>query len=259
MNKSMRFSLLLAASVAFSLAVPNIAWSFQDTKTRAESKESKTAGLGVGLAPVHSALKAHLGKIIGKDRGVMITSVTPNLAADNAGLKPFDILCTYDGKEVSSPEQLAKLVRDGKIDDEVTLEYVNEGMLKKAKVKLSAMPEVIGRKLSRRTDAFWPIEDWIRFDDAVESDDAPSVSFEALTIKKLPGDKYMARIEFLDKENKKVEREFSGTIGDVRRAIRSDKELSRQQQQHLLRTLQGRSIGEDLSFGPFNWNANFGF
>lgn len=260
MNKSMRFSLLLAALVALSLAIANPARGFQDTPGDVGATTSKTPGLGVALEPVDSALEAQLSKVIGKNRGVMITQVTPKSAADMAGLKPFDILCTYNGKDVSSPAQLAELVHKCKVDEEITLEYVREGVLKKASAKLSAMPEVIARKRPRRIDSLWPIDGWIRFDDvSTYSDEAPSVSFEAMTVKKLSDDKYMARIEFLDKESNKIEREYSGKIGEVRRAIRSDKELPRQQQQHLLRSLQGRSMAEDLSFGSFGWNANFGF
>jgi S1-C subfamily serine protease len=73
------------------------------------------------------------------ERGVYITSVAPGSAADEAGLRAAepqtaaelppggDVVTAIDGQQVSTIEQLAKLVDQYEVGDEVTLTVIRDG------------------------------------------------------------------------------------------------------------------------------------
>jgi S1-C subfamily serine protease len=80
------------------------------------------------------------------DQGVYITTVSPGSAADEAGIRPAeeqtsaelppggDVVTKIDGKEVSTIEELAKLVDQYNVGDQVTLTVWRDG----AEIELTA-------------------------------------------------------------------------------------------------------------------------
>jgi membrane-associated protease RseP (regulator of RpoE activity) len=241
--------LLLATPMILLFALPPFARAFQETKATDQHPM-----LGVSVSELHPSLKAQLGKIIGKDRGVMIGEVAADSPAAKAGIKQYDIVTSIDGKDISSAGQLAKAVRNAKVDSEAVIELVRDGSPHKVTVKLAAMAESASRKFFPRFDSFRP-SDRLTSAEQMLFDDASTLNtFEAMTIKKMPDNKFLARIEWMDKDDKKMEREFTGSYQEVRRAIRTDKELPTTQREHLLRSLRDQSAGSGLT----EWLGNFG-
>jgi len=70
------------------------------------------------------------------DKGVRITNLTDESAAEKAGLSEGDVITTLDGKNVKDQEALTKMVREHKPGDEVSITYLHDGKSKKTKAKL---------------------------------------------------------------------------------------------------------------------------
>ena len=81
------------------------------------------AKLGASVAALSSEQKAE----IGEDRGVQIRETAPDGPAARAGLQANDILLTFDGKDVESPEQLSELVEASPRDRAVATLFVRNG------------------------------------------------------------------------------------------------------------------------------------
>lgn len=63
--------------------------------------------IGVRLSPVPDALAAHVG-----DDGLMVTNIVANSPADNAGVKQYDIIISFNDQPIGSPKQLTDLIKD---------------------------------------------------------------------------------------------------------------------------------------------------
>lgn len=59
--------------------------------------------------------------------GVKITDVSKNSAAEKAGLKKDDVISKVGDKKIDSPETLADVIGDKKVDDKVELTYKRDG------------------------------------------------------------------------------------------------------------------------------------
>jgi serine protease Do len=70
-------------------------------------------GLGVVVAPLNPQEREAIGE---KGRGVAIRQVDPQGPAARAGLQPNDVLLSFNRKDVKSPEELTKLVKDAPRD-----------------------------------------------------------------------------------------------------------------------------------------------
>ena len=71
-------------------------------------------------------------------RGEKMTdfAVIPGSPADKAGIAENDILLSIDGKKIDEKHQLANLISEKNVGDEVTLEVWHKGETKKVKVRL---------------------------------------------------------------------------------------------------------------------------
>ncbi|MFC1957354.1 S1C family serine protease [Chloroflexota bacterium] len=77
--------------------------------------------LGVGLYTVDQFAIAQLELTI--DRGALITSLAPDSPADKAGLKQYDVIIGFAGKEIDTVDDLIQAIRSAQIGQEVTITY----------------------------------------------------------------------------------------------------------------------------------------
>lgn len=69
--------------------------------------------------------------------GAEVQSVTPESAAEKAGLKENDIITKVDDKKIEGPDDLSDAIKTHKPGDKVTIFYLREGKEKKATVELT--------------------------------------------------------------------------------------------------------------------------
>ncbi len=86
--------------------------------------------------------RAFLGVVTKKaDKGVTITEVMDESAAEKAGLKEGDIITNVNDKKITDEESLVQAVRSYKPDDSVDITYLHEGTEKKVKAVLGKNEE----------------------------------------------------------------------------------------------------------------------
>jgi S1-C subfamily serine protease len=78
------------------------------------------------------------------DRGALVSDVAPLSPADEAGLRPGDIIVRMAGREVRSTEDVSRLVDEREPGDEVEVEVVRAGDRERLAVRLGKRPTVGG-------------------------------------------------------------------------------------------------------------------
>jgi hypothetical protein len=245
---ALTLTFLLAAGFVVSVAGEQ-GQSQQQEKPALESGKGR-AYLGLGVGSLPPSLTAQLPGVISNGRGVLIEHVMKGSPAEEAGLKAHDILISFDKQDVYSPEQLVKLVRNSRPQTRVVLGYVRAGQAHEVTVQLRELPapEAAGGEPGSRAT-------WRAFQGKAEqrerdrqNDPVPWATFKSLTISKLEGGKYKAEVDFRDKDEKVLHREYVGTRKEIRKAILEDKGLPKDEKEHLLRSLDQQTLG-GLRFG----------
>ncbi|HEX7896996.1 MAG TPA: PDZ domain-containing protein [Planctomycetota bacterium] len=98
-------------------------------ESRAEEERLKngddTPRLGVLVGAVGPALQVHLS--LPEDQGILVVAVLENSLADQARLKRFDILLSFDGTPLPSEEDLRTVVENAFKKAEFPIELIRDG------------------------------------------------------------------------------------------------------------------------------------
>jgi hypothetical protein len=231
-----------------------------DKASSAEAKESsqetadeQAAFLGVGVEALHPAFATHMPDAFARGQGLLVAYVTPDSPAEKAGLKPHDVLMTYDDQKLFAAEQLAKLVDAAKPKDTVSLNIVRGGQKKQIKVELGAQPdEQTAFAPGWGIDAPW---DWmgrdLRQTQARSDDDGGTAdqkdrwkSFDSLSMRKTGDKQWKVDIKYLDKNGKLEQHSFEGTRAEIRHDVEQQKDIPSTEREQLLNALSSaRSPG----------------
>lgn len=87
--------------------------------------EIRRGWLGVRLANLTSAIAERAG--YRGDRGAVVTRVTPSGPAAAAGLRPGDIVLSFNGREVSDSRALTRMVGEAQVGAQTPIEIVRDG------------------------------------------------------------------------------------------------------------------------------------
>jgi len=98
------------------------------------SGEVTRGWLGVGIQDLSEELSEYYG--IKEGKGVLVTEVFPGDPADEAGIKPKDIVLSVNGKKVENTRELSKLIADTSVGDTVNIKVLRNGIEKKIGVKI---------------------------------------------------------------------------------------------------------------------------
>jgi PDZ domain len=203
----------------------------------ARGKESRPF-LGVLVSKVPPVIAWQLSDQSDAAKGVLVSEVADDSPAQKAGIKEFDILTAIGNQKIHSPEELTRLVRADKPGARVNVEVIRHGKQQSLDVTLGnasrhaensergagilhqtrkpVRPSEEGASRTRK-------EEWEQFD--------------SLELRKTGKDQFKAAISYLDKSGKIERREFSGTPEEIRRHIRDQKDLPRDERTQLLRSL----------------------
>jgi serine protease Do len=113
----------------------------------ASSGRFVTAWIGVEGEPLTSQSATSAG--LERPTGMLVTGVSRGSPAEQAGLKPGDIVYAVDGKEVLDPSSLRYLIATQPVGDSVTLTVVRGGEATNLKLGLAAPPESPPRQLTQ--------------------------------------------------------------------------------------------------------------
>lgn len=108
---------------------------------------AQQAWLGIYVKPLPESLRAQLG--IGKSVGLLVEDVVAGSPADQADLKPFDVLISFDDQKLINRDQLLGLILDSKPNSEVKFQIIRTG-------KPMTLPVTLGGKsLKTREKTSW--------------------------------------------------------------------------------------------------------
>jgi serine protease Do len=93
--------------------------------------------LGVRIQMVTQDIADSLG--MGKSRGALISSTTPEGPAAKAGILPGDVLVTFDGKEIPEMRRLPLIVAETEVDKTVDVTVIRKGQEVPLKVKVGEL------------------------------------------------------------------------------------------------------------------------
>lgn len=123
------------ALTAALLTVPSAPVGASDERRVEIVRIGGGARLGVGLDDVKSEDLASLG--LGDERGALVKEVEEGSPAEKAGLKNGDLILRYQGENVLSAAQLARLVRETPPGRKVSLEVSRKGAIEKLTATLA--------------------------------------------------------------------------------------------------------------------------
>ncbi len=92
--------------------------------------------MGVNTQTVSSDLASEFGV----NHGALVTDVTPDSPAAQAGFKSGDVIVKVDEASIEDPRRLALAISRRAPDTEVAIEYVRNGKTETVKVKLAGQP-----------------------------------------------------------------------------------------------------------------------
>lgn len=87
--------------------------------------ETRRGWLGVRLANLNAAIAQRAG--LSGGGGAVVTRVTPNGPAANAGLQPGDIVLRYAGRDVPDSRALTRMVGESAVGADADIEIIREG------------------------------------------------------------------------------------------------------------------------------------
>jgi putative serine protease PepD len=124
-------------NIGFALAIDPIKPQIEDLRNGKGEITPDTAFLGVStvdLDGVDAAVRRQLG--IKADKGAFVASVTPDSAADDAGLRDGDVIVAVDGKAIDDSESVASTVRDHEPGDTIKVTIERDGRQQDVTAKL---------------------------------------------------------------------------------------------------------------------------
>ncbi|MGQ9503278.1 MAG: trypsin-like peptidase domain-containing protein [Thermogutta sp.] len=128
-------------------AIPSNLAKFVATQL-AETGVVRRGYLGIAIQPVEGALAEQLG--VKPNEGVLVAEVYPNTPGAEAGIQSGDVILSFDGKKVSSPNELQSYVEESTIDKAHDVEILRDGKRMTLKVTVREQPSEYGMERAPR-------------------------------------------------------------------------------------------------------------
>jgi hypothetical protein len=212
--------------------------------------------LGVALEPLPPGLANQMPGVIPQGQGIVITGVVPDSPAAKAGLRERDIVLSVDNQKIHSPDELINQVRKSKSGQQVEISYVRAGKAETCKATLADRP--IAMNFNPNGFPFRPDERARQMWEEAQARNDEHVweSFDALKLTRLDDKRWRAEIDYRGKDQKKEHKSFEGTLQEIRKNVRAEKDLPQNERTHLLRALSPNGPMFEFPNQPFGPNGN---
>ena len=126
-------------TVAFNLAEMPGEQKTADASTAAEGRGK----VGLALAPLSPEVRDQLD-LPKSTKGAVVQGVQPGSPAQDAGIRPGDVIVGVGSQQVASPEEAVKAIRSGTKDQSLALRILRDG--KSAFVAVDMTAKDVGSK-----------------------------------------------------------------------------------------------------------------
>lgn len=123
-------------NVGIGFAIPSN-MAMNSTEQIIQFGEVKRGKLGVYIQDISPEL-AKAFQLKNDQSGVLITNIEDGSPAEEAGLKPEDIVIRVNGKSVNNAQELRNMIGLAKIGSTANIEYIRAGKIRTVKVKIIA-------------------------------------------------------------------------------------------------------------------------
>jgi S1-C subfamily serine protease len=131
-----------AQNIGFAIAIDTVK-PLADQLAAGKGVVRGTTFLGVSSVTVNDAVRDRFQ--LEASEGALVTEVTPGSAADNAGIRPGDVIVKFGDDEISSSDDLSAAVRKYQPGDKVGAQWQRGSEKQSATVTLGSRPTVAGR------------------------------------------------------------------------------------------------------------------
>lgn len=204
--------------------------------------------LGVVAAPLSDELRAQLSALVPTQEGVLVEWVEQDSPADRAGIRQYDVVVSFAGQKIYSPDQLSNLVRYSNPTSEIEIQLIQQGRPISVTTNLAQrQPRVLGR--TKRPPYFMPPRP--RQPPPLAQPYSAWDSFESIRVQTLENGRYRAEVSFRDRNNETISFTFEGNKQEIVAQIRQQQDLPADKQRALLQALDLRpdQIGGYRSYG----------
>jgi len=125
-----------SAGIGFSIPINMIEPLLDDLKTNG----SVTRGwMGVTIQTVNPALAKHWN--LESTKGAVISELVEGAPAEEAGIKPGDVILKYNGIEIRDSSHLSQVVASSRVDEKIKIELMRDGKLKTISMVVGTRPD----------------------------------------------------------------------------------------------------------------------
>jgi len=270
-----RFHALAVAMLAASLGFIVPAYGQQDQAapqgqagqnqsnptTRSPSQHNTRPYVGVEIVSLPPELASHLPSAVSGGRGILVTNVAAGSPAEQAGLRPHDILVSYNNQPLYAPEQFMKMVHHDKSGQEISLGIVRGGQEQQVKVKLGEHQMADGRNMHRPfrlplAGRGQPQRQQALRQRTGDNRAAKWLDFDALTLTRVDKDHFKAEVKYENDQGKVETRTFQGTRDELRKAINAQQDMPSVERDHLLQALNLSNESFGIEFPGIFFDPN---
>lgn len=130
-------------SMGIGFAVPVNLTKFVIRELKAKGKVER-GWLGIKIQPNSTDIADSLKQK--HKTGVIVSDVSENSSAQKAGVKPGDIILSFDGQDIDDTKNLSRMAAETPIGKTVTLEIWRDNKIQKLDLKIYKMPEENSKK-----------------------------------------------------------------------------------------------------------------
>jgi len=137
LNQKLNYIIIAVAGLAVIAAgIVLVHWRGENAPVISTEANSPAVKLGFSYLPVSRTVSQYYG--LGVDSGALVTAVTKGGLADQAGIKPGDVVSCFDGCQINADTSLLGLMQSCCITNGITVTFQSNGCCRLVNISGSA-------------------------------------------------------------------------------------------------------------------------